>query len=171
MCLYYSTCYDDRDCPRKQNSAKIIWFQTTARSVWRLHIFLHVSTLTARNDHMNEIKEIHVPNVGSRLWNNLHILSVMYYTAVYRFGGELQDTKFYTLNLLDNSRVWRSLAYYLALFPVFTLSTNFPIISVTLWENIKVSCKKLVPGKKFPFIVNRTSNCSVVAHCHCICYY
>ena len=79
--------------------------------------------------------------------------SVMCYTAVYRFGGELQDI--YTLNFLDNSRVWRPLAYYLALFPVFTLSTNFPIISVTLRENLKVLYRKFTRGKEYPFIVER----------------
>ena len=81
------------------------------------------------------------------------LYSVMCYTAVYRFGGNLQDI--YTLNFLDSSDVWRPLAYYLALFPVFTLSTNFPIISVTLRENLKVLCKKLTRGKEYPFIVDR----------------
>ena len=79
--------------------------------------------------------------------------SVMCYTAVFRFGGELQDI--YTLNFLDNSRVWRPLAYYLALFPVFTLSTNFPIISVTLRENLKVLGKMFTRGKEYHFIVDR----------------
>ena len=79
--------------------------------------------------------------------------SVMCYTAVFRFGGELQDI--YTLNFLDNSRVWRPLAYYLALFPVFTLSTNFPIISVTLLDNLRVLFKMFTCGKDYPFIVDR----------------
>ena len=79
--------------------------------------------------------------------------SVMCYTAVYRFDGRLKDI--YTLNFLHDTRVWRPLAYYLALFPVFTLSTNFPIISVTLRENLKVLCKKLARGREYPFIVDR----------------
>lgn len=78
--------------------------------------------------------------------------SVMCYTAVFRFGGKLQDI--YTLNFYDTD-VWRPIAYYLALFPVFTLSTNFPIISVTLRENLKVLFKKITRGKKYPFIIDR----------------
>jgi len=79
--------------------------------------------------------------------------SVMCYTAVYRFGGDLKDI--YTLNFLDDSDVWRPIAYYLALFPVFTLSTNFPIISVTLRDNLKVLCQKFTHGKEYPFVIDR----------------
>ena len=64
-------------------------------------------------------------------------------------------TRYYTLNFLDNSRVWRPLAYYLALFPVFTLSTNFPIISVTLRETLKELCRMFTRGKEYPFIIDR----------------
>ncbi|XP_065899907.1 transmembrane protein 104-like isoform X2 [Dysidea avara] len=78
---------------------------------------------------------------------------VMCYTAVYRFGGKLEDI--YTLNFIHDTDVWSPLSYYLALFPVFTLSTNFPIISVTLRENLKVLGRKLVKGKEYPFVVDR----------------
>lgn len=79
--------------------------------------------------------------------------SVMCYTAVYRFNGRLEDI--YTLNFLHTSRVWRPLAYYLALFPVITLSSNFPIISVTLRDNLKVMCQKFIQGRKYPFLIDR----------------
>ena len=78
---------------------------------------------------------------------------VMCYTAVFRFGGRLEDI--YTLNFIHDTNVWAPLSYYLALFPVFTLSTNFPIISVTLRENLKVLCRKVVKGKEYPFVVER----------------
>jgi len=78
---------------------------------------------------------------------------VMCYTAVYRFGGRLEDI--YTLNFIHNTDVWSPLSYYLALFPVFTLSTNFPIISVTLRENLKVLCRKLIKEREYPFVVDR----------------
>ena len=51
------------------------------------------------------------------------------------------------------------LGYYLALFPVFTLSTNFPIISITLRENLKALFRlvlaKWYGSKPFPFLVDR----------------
>lgn len=43
--------------------------------------------------------------------------------------------------------------YFLALFPVFTLSTNFPIISITLRDNLKALILK--EGRHYPFLVNR----------------
>ena len=62
------------------------------------------------------------------------------YTAAFRFStSTLKDI--YTLNFFNSSATHVSvrvvLGYYLALFPVFTLSTNFPIISITLRENLK----------------------------------
>ena len=82
------------------------------------------------------------------------------YTGSFRFSN-LDDI--YTLNFFDSSatsftlRVF--LGYYLALFPVFTLSTNFPIISITLRENLKAlfqtMFKKWRGDKEFPFLINR----------------
>ena len=54
-------------------------------------------------------------------------------TAVFYFPREkIQDI--YTLNFHGE---WKGFAYFLALFPVFTLSSSFPIIGITLRENIK----------------------------------
>lgn len=43
--------------------------------------------------------------------------------------------------------------YFLALFPVFTLSTNFPIISITLRNNLKTLFLK--EGRDYHFIIER----------------
>lgn len=63
-------------------------------------------------------------------------------TAVFAFGNKLDD--FYTLNFApstyDKSRdsvVILIVDYYLALFPVFTISASFPIIGITLRNNLK----------------------------------
>ena len=53
-------------------------------------------------------------------------------TAVYAFGEDnIQDV--YTLNFSNPTII----KYALQLFPVFTLSTNFPILGITLRENLK----------------------------------
>lgn len=63
------------------------------------------------------------------------------FTGIYSFN-QLNDI--YTLNFLpdpcDSSNSITNvqfIQYFLALFPVFTLSTNFPIISITLRNNLK----------------------------------
>ena len=53
----------------------------------------------------------------------------------------------YTLNFFNIGA--DPISYYLALFPVFTLSTNFPIIGITLRENLKSLyryIKSLIPS-------------------------
>ncbi|CCI44489.1 unnamed protein product [Albugo candida] len=55
-------------------------------------------------------------------------------TAAFRFTPEeIHDV--YTLNFLDHHTP-RIEAYFLNLFPVFTLSANFPLIAITLRENL-----------------------------------
>ena len=59
------------------------------------------------------------------------------FTGVFAFE-ELNDL--YTLNFQPTpGEPWYKLAvhYFLSLFPVFTLSTNFPIIAITLRNNLK----------------------------------
>ena len=76
-------------------------------------------------------------------------------TAVFCFPKEgIKDL--YTLNFLHE---WKGFAYFLALFPVFTLSSSFPIIAITLRENIKsiflkdgVSYSPLVDRLVFPLV-------------------
>lgn len=65
-------------------------------------------------------------------------------TAVFRFDSDkLEDL--YTLNFQDYSVAF--ISYFLALFPVFTLSANFPIIAITLRNNLK----QLLTRKDKPF--------------------
>ena len=69
---------------------------------------------------------------------------VLAYTGAFLFPFEVLND-IYTLNFFTQfsrsfkigRQVLAVLGYYLALFPVFTLSTNFPIISITLRENLK----------------------------------
>lgn len=69
---------------------------------------------------------------------------VLAHTGAFLFPLE-QLNDIYTLNFFTQfsrsfprgKQVLAVLGYYLALFPVFTLSTNFPIISITLRENLK----------------------------------
>lgn len=59
-------------------------------------------------------------------------------TAVFAFGPDkLRDI--YTLNFQDSCEATSVvfLRYFLGLFPVFTLTTNFPIITLTLANNLK----------------------------------
>ena len=87
------------------------------------------------------------------------------YTAVFRFAtDELFDI--YTINFFKlfefsdpvGDRVLSVFGYYIVLYPIFTLTTNFPISSITLRENLKalarVIVKPWVPGDKpFPFLL------------------
>ena len=86
------------------------------------------------------------------------------FTGAFRFtAGELQDL--YTLNFFTISTASAAettltvIGYYLALFPVFTLSTNFPIISITLRENLKALARfiarRWIKDKPFPWLIDR----------------
>jgi hypothetical protein len=62
------------------------------------------------------------------------------YTGVLAFGKDLND--FYTLNFLPDNKETQNtfmliIDYYLSLFPVFTISASFPIIGITLRNNLK----------------------------------
>ena len=79
------------------------------------------------------------------------------FTGIYAFR-EVNDI--YTLNFLpdscDTAKSITNVAfiqYFLALFPVFTLSTNFPIISITLRNNLKAIGHN--PEKPYPWLVDR----------------
>jgi hypothetical protein len=60
------------------------------------------------------------------------------YTGVFAFLDNLED--FYTLNFLPDKAdtlFIQIISYYLSLFPVFTISASFPIIGITLRNNLK----------------------------------
>ncbi len=83
--------------------------------------------------------------------------SVLSFTAIYAFR-ELKDL--YTLNFLPSGcgegkpiTHIAFIQYFLALFPVFTLSTNFPIIAITLRNNLKSLC--LTEGRNYSFFTDK----------------
>ncbi|XP_013779152.1 transmembrane protein 104-like [Limulus polyphemus] len=84
--------------------------------------------------------------------------SLLSFTGIFTFEN-LQDV--YTLNFEpqkcgDSDTVVSSvpfLQYFLALFPVFTLSTNFPIIAITLRNNLKSLFLK--DSKKYSIFLER----------------
>lgn len=76
--------------------------------------------------------------------------ALLSFTAIFAFSEtELDDL--YTLNFWGNSGAF--VGYFLALFPVFTLSTNFPIISITLRDNLKNLFYR--EGRPYPWVVDR----------------
>ncbi|KAI0231299.1 hypothetical protein LSAT2_018338 [Lamellibrachia satsuma] len=79
-------------------------------------------------------------------------------TGVFTFAS-MKDL--YTLNFepnpcyasIDPVNSVEFISYFLILFPVFALSSNFPIIGITLRENLKMLC--LQDGRTYPWIVDR----------------
>ncbi|KAM8823972.1 transmembrane protein 104 [Synchiropus picturatus] len=76
------------------------------------------------------------------------------FTAIFCFQSSLLHDM-YTLNFTDNCDVLNLpvLRYFLGLFPVFTISTNFPIIAVTLRNNWKTLFHR--DGGTYPWVVDR----------------
>lgn len=70
------------------------------------------------------------------------------FTGIFTFGS-LKDI--YTLSFYHNNDITsiKFIQYFLALFPVFTLSTNFPIIGITLRNNLKILVLK--EDRHYPF--------------------
>ncbi|KAM4692528.1 transmembrane protein 104 [Rhinophrynus dorsalis] len=83
----------------------------------------------------------------------LSFYSLLCFTAIYCFSsGALMDM--YTLNFSGCSPfVPAVIGYFLGLFPVFTISTNFPIIAVTLRNNWKTLFHR--EGGTYPWLVDR----------------
>ncbi|XP_051987427.1 transmembrane protein 104-like [Xyrauchen texanus] len=80
--------------------------------------------------------------------------SLLSFTAIFCFDSSLLRDM-YTLNFTDNCDVLGIpvLRYFLGLFPVFTISTNFPIIAVTLRNNWKTLFHR--DGGTYPWVVDR----------------
>jgi len=75
------------------------------------------------------------------------------FTGIYAFE-EINDL--YTLNFQpepDDNWFMKSIHYFLSLFPVFTLSTNFPIIAITLRNNLKSLF--LTEGRMYSFFTRK----------------
>ena len=87
------------------------------------------------------------------------------YTAVFLFPSR-SLYGIYTINFFKlfefsdpiGDQVLSILGYYIVLYPVFTLTTNFPISSITLRENLKSLARVIVKpwygDKPFPFLVD-----------------
>ncbi|MBN3304890.1 TM104 protein, partial [Amia calva] len=84
----------------------------------------------------------------------LGFYSLLSFTAIFCFDNSLLKDM-YTLNFTDNCDVIgvAFLRYFLGLFPVFTISTNFPIIAVTLRNNWKTLFYR--EGGTYPWVVDR----------------
>ncbi|CAL8271194.1 unnamed protein product [Lota lota] len=80
--------------------------------------------------------------------------ALLSFTAIFCFDNALLHDM-YTLNFSDNCDVLDvpALRYFLGLFPVFTISTNFPIIAVTLRNNWKTLFHR--DGGTYPWVVDR----------------
>uniref|UniRef100_A0A0K0E670 Aa_trans domain-containing protein n=1 Tax=Strongyloides stercoralis TaxID=6248 RepID=A0A0K0E670_STRER len=82
----------------------------------------------------------------SNLYRNLFIIYIVvlgFYVTLSTTGAfafkHAQDI--YTLNFLhdqNTSPIYTVIDYFLALFPVFTLTTNYPIVAITLINNLRV---------------------------------
>ena len=95
------------------------------------------------------------------------VLSLYYllsYTGAFWLGKDINSLHsldyFIPWNLYPaSSKILKLCGYYLALFPVFTLSTSFPIIAITLRENLKSLVRTLLILMKrdvtYPFLVDR----------------
>uniref|UniRef100_F7D8Q9 Transmembrane protein 104 n=1 Tax=Ornithorhynchus anatinus TaxID=9258 RepID=F7D8Q9_ORNAN len=85
----------------------------------------------------------------------LAFYSLLAFTAIFCFRGDaLMDM--YTLNFARSDVVSLPLLrYFLGLFPVFTISTNFPIIAVTLRNNWKTLFHR--EGGTYPWVVDRVA--------------
>ncbi|XP_012588606.1 PREDICTED: transmembrane protein 104 isoform X2 [Condylura cristata] len=83
----------------------------------------------------------------------LAFYSLLSFTAIFCFRGDsLLDM--YTLNFARCDVVSvAAVRYFLGLFPVFTISTNFPIIAVTLRNNWKTLFHR--EGGTYPWVVDR----------------
>ncbi|XP_051888615.1 transmembrane protein 104 isoform X2 [Pristis pectinata] len=82
----------------------------------------------------------------------LAFYSLLSFTAIFCFSN-LKDM--YTLNFTSNCDVVSVpfIRYFLGLFPVFTISTNFPIIAVTLRNNWKTVFHR--EGGMYPWLIDR----------------
>ncbi|NXL72470.1 TM104 protein, partial [Leptocoma aspasia] len=83
----------------------------------------------------------------------LAFYSLLSFTAIYCFrNNTLMDM--YTLNFTNCEVISVAfIQYFLGLFPVFTISTNFPIIAVTLRNNWKTLFHR--EGGTYPWVVDR----------------
>lgn len=97
--------------------------------------------------------------LSSHLALDFSIISTFYLllslTGVFAFS---KVYSLYTLNFVPAADAGLGLQivdYYLTLFPVFTLSTSFPIIAITLRNNLMAMCLKSQELDRYSFFVRR----------------
>lgn len=88
--------------------------------------------------------------------------TLLAYTGVFAFTvNDMQELYSLDFLVLGSNMGLLVFGVFVAFYPVFTLVTNFPIISVTLRENLKVLFKTSLQrwrspeSDKFPFVVDR----------------
>lgn len=105
-----------------------------------------------------------LPSLVTPLKNKKHVTSILFvdigvallfycllsFTALFTFNSsEIEDV--YTLSFKHITST--GISTFLALYPVFALSASFPIISITLRENLKALFQR--DGKEFSLLVDR----------------
>lgn len=97
--------------------------------------------------------------LGLHLALDYTIISVFYlllaFTGAFAFS-HLSDL--YTLNFVptdDENIFLRIIEYFLALFPVFTLSTSFPIIAITLRNNLQSLFLDMTRLESYNFVLRK----------------
>ena len=102
--------------------------------------------------------------IAAEFMLSLTMYHLVAFTGAYRFPlKELHDLytiNFFTLSTLSTGETALTvIGYYLVLFPVFTLSTNFPVVSITLRENLKglarFIARRWIKDKPFPWLIDR----------------
>ena len=105
-----------------------------------------------------------LPSLITPIKNKKHVTSILFmdvgvallfysllsFTALFTFN-ESQIEDVYTLSFKHITS--SGISTFLALYPVFALSASFPIISITLRENLKSLFRK--DGKEFPWVAER----------------
>ena len=129
-----------------------------------IHAFLFHQYIPGIITPMKEKKQVSI----LVFFNILFVLCfylLLSYTGAFRYSPEKQND-IYTLNFFtgqfstEKEGVLSVLGYYLALYPVFTLTLNFPVVSITLCENLKALTLvsfKLFSIENMPFyrVINR----------------
>ncbi|XP_037302387.1 transmembrane protein 104 homolog [Manduca sexta] len=98
-------------------------------------------------------------HIGLHLALDYALISIFYlllaFTGAFAFA-QLSDL--YTLNFVptDNENILLEIVeYFLALFPVFTLSTSFPIIAITLRNNLQSLCLDTSRLESYNFLLRK----------------
>ena len=102
--------------------------------------------------------------IAAEFMLSLTLYHLVSFTGAYRFPlKELHDLytiNFFTVSTLSAGETALTvIGYYLVLYPVFALSTSFPVVSITLRENLKglarFIARRWIKDKPFPWLIDR----------------